>query len=335
MYFLVPEYGVPLGKVVVGAEQREAVATCDPEEGGDLSNQMREQLFPCSEEVVSTTGCKSGARYRYVYRVKVDRAKALWKYSYYTDPKKVDLGGCTFREFWMNGTVWGSHNEIYPLLEVPEGKKNGTSLWWSNVIIQPDGYCLFRPNKFEKDRLDVAEVEEPHIEYSAPFEVVDQLTPHGPSVGRIKQNQPDAEMCLDDGKCDYPLGRNPCVGPTQIEITQNLVMTRTSGVRHRITVEVQNRRGPCDPIVVADAPLELVAKVHGPQSTKVLYNLPLHAATVTARAGETWYEYKVTKNVIRPSTSRSSITRLYLSIGMTGCTDGSVTLRVAWKGFSR
>nr|UVF24386.1 VP1a protein [Yanggou tick virus] len=331
MYFLVPEYGIPLGKVVVGAERRKRDYLC---EGGDLTNQMREQIFDCSDEVVSTDGCERGFGYSYVYKLKVNRARALWKYSYFTDPKKVDLGKCVFREFWMNGTVWGSHNEIYPLLDVPEGKKENTAEWWSNVIIRPDGRCVFRANKFERYRLEAAEVEEPHIEYSAPFEVVDQLTPHGPSVGRIKQNQPDAEMCLEDGRCDYPLGRNPCTGHSQIEVKQNLVLTRNDGVKHRLSVEVHNQNGACDPIVAADTALEEVAKVHGPQSTKILYNLALHASTVTVRAGDSWYEYNVTKNVIRPSTSRSQITLRYPSTGMTGCITGLAISRVASRGYT-
>lgn len=296
---------------------------------------MKEWVMECSDERAFTEGCEHGRYLRYEYDMNVDRVRTLWKYLTHTTPQKIDLGDCVVRERPVNGVIWGSHKELYPLLDVPEGKmQDGTARQHHNVIVRSDGKCVFRANKFKRYRLETAEVEEPKIEYSAPFRVMDQLTPHGPSVGRIDQNQPDATLCLVKGNCDYPLSRTPCVGTNHIEVRQTMVITQLEGVLHRLAVEVQSLSGPCDPVVVADTYLEEVAKVHGPTSTKLLYNVPLHHSTVTVRAGDTWLEYNVSKNAIRPSTSPSQIIPQSRNTGMTGSPTGSAILLVGLRGFS-
>lgn len=329
-YHLVPEYGIPLGKVVTGARKTPATGACP---NSSLEWQMKEWLMDCSDEKAYTEGCENNRYFRYEYDMNVDRAKALWKYRMHTGSPRVDLGDCVVRERRASGVVWGSHKELYPLLDVPEGRlQDGSARQRYNVVVRSDGKCVFRANKFERYRLEAAEVEEPKIEFSAPFQVVDQLTPHGPSVGKIDQNQPDATLCLVKGNCDYPLSRTPCVGENHIEVRQTMVITQLEGVRHRLAVEIQSPRGPCDPVVVADTYLEEVAKVHGPTSTKLLYNVPLHHSTVTVRAGDSWLEYNVSKNVIRPSTSHSQTTPPSQSTGTTGLPIGLAMLLAGLRG---
>lgn len=329
-YYLTPEYGIALGKVITGAKKTPATGQCP---NSSLDWQMGDWLMECSDDRAFAEGCERGQYYRYEYETNISRANALWKYSIHADSRRTDLGDCVVKGRQTVGTIWGSHKELYPLLDVPEGKlEDGSARQRYNVIVRSDGKCVFRANKFERYRLEAAEVEEPKIEYSAPFKVTDQLTPHGPSVGRIEQNQPDATMCLVKGNCDYPISRTPCVGQNHVEVRQTMVITQTEGVKHRLAVEVTSPGGPCDPIVIADTYLEEVAKVHGPTSTKLLYNVALHHSTVTVRAGDTWLEYSVSKNAIRPSTSRSLTTRPYQSTGMTGSPAGLAMLLVGLSG---
>nr|WAK99498.1 glycoprotein VP1a [Alongshan virus]WLW42120.1 putative glycoprotein VP1a [Alongshan virus] len=328
--YIVPEYGIPLGKVITGAIKIPAAGDCsDP----SLAWQMKEWAMNCSDERAYTWGCERNNYYRYEYDTRIDRTKAIWKYRMHTDPQTIDLGDCTVRGRRSEMTIWGSHKELYPLLDVPEGKlHDGSARWITNVKIMPDGTCVFQANKYEKYRLEGSEVTLPKIEYSAPFRVMDQLTPHGPSVGKVTQNQPEPTLCLVKGKCDYPLGRVPCVGQNHIDVRQTMIISSEEGVLHRLTVEVQNTRGPCDPVVVADTYLEEVAKVHGPTSTKLLYNVALHHSTVTVRAGDSWLEYNVTKNVIRPSMRLLPITPPCQSIGTTGFRAGLATSREVSRG---
>nr|BCU46469.1 putative glycoprotein [Takachi virus] len=331
-YHLGPSYGIALGNVTTGARKRPIDGDCPTP---SLSWQMDTWVMDCSDEKAQSEGCERNQRYLYEYDTNIDRTNVLWKYDILVSQKRTDLGNCTVRDRQTVGTVWGSHKEIYPLLDVPEGKlDDNTARERYNVIVLPNGRCVFRPNKFERYRLETATVEPFKVEYSAPFKVVDQLTPHGPSVGRIDQNQPDPTVCLVRGRCDYPLEKNPCSGPTRIDIRQTMVLTQTEGPQHRLVIEVGNPRGPCNPVVVADTHLEEIARVHGPTSTKLFYNLALHHSVITVHAGDTWQEYSVSKNVIRPSTSSSQTTPPYHSTGTTGSLAGLAISLMVWRGSS-
>nr|UGM45884.1 glycoprotein [Jingmen tick virus]UGM45885.1 glycoprotein [Jingmen tick virus]UGM45888.1 glycoprotein [Jingmen tick virus]UGM45892.1 glycoprotein [Jingmen tick virus]UGM45894.1 glycoprotein [Jingmen tick virus] len=303
-FWVVPEYGVPYGKVVTGIKDIGPWPDYSEPTGVRFCEDAKYALhmnttFHCSDEKAYGWDCDEKTQVflsTYEYSLNVDRSRAIWKYSIYTRPVGRQLGNCTVTDRVYVGTMWGSHKELYPLVEFDEDPLPDGSNRYS-VRVLPNGRCQLLPNQHASLALRASEVQEPKVKYRAPFHVYDQLTPHGPSIGWFDQVWPDPYACIREGQCQsYPMSREPCNGENDVQIKQTLGVTR-SGVKHRLTIRVTGRRGPCDPIITADSDYHEVTRHHEGNTLVVVCDLPLHQTVVTVRAGDTWKEHRIAKDV--------------------------------------
>nr|WHV00503.1 MAG: VP1 [Jingmen tick virus] len=302
-FWVVPEYGVPYGKVVTGIKEVGPWPDYSRPDGVRLCEDAKYALhmnttFHCSDEKAYGWDCDDRGVFlsTYEYSLNVDRTRAIWKYSVYTRPLGLLLENCTVKDRVYVGTMWGNHKELYPLVEFDENPlPDGSNRY--NVKVLPNGLCQMLPNQYSSLALKASEVQEPKVKYRAPFHVYDQLTPHGPSIGWFDQVWPDPYACVEKGQCkSYPMSREPCYGDNDIQIRQTLGITR-GGVRHRLTIKVTGRKGPCDPVIIADSDYHEVARHHEGNALVVVCDLPIHQTVVTVRAGDTWREHRVAKDV--------------------------------------
>lgn len=251
---------------------------------------------PCAKAEAYTTGCEGKREFLYTYKLNVDRRNVYWKYLMYSNPPNVTIQNCTIGAQPIYTMVWGNHNELYPLLSILEDPPLNLGRRKHNVFVMADGTCTIKFNKFENARLIITHVEHQVITQRAQFRVEDQLTPHGPSVGWIDQNQPETDACYRSGDCDRPKERVPCHGPHTITVRQS-VMFLERDTKHRVVIKVEGPGAPCLPYIISDSEYDEVHHKHGPSSTELHLNVPLRRHVITIRAGDTWYEYEVKNDV--------------------------------------
>lgn len=100
---LIPEYGIPLGKVITGARKAFTPGYCPD---SNLTWQMKDWVMNCSDEKAYTEGCEKNQYHRYEFDVNVNRANTLWKYKMFTGSQRVDLGPCAVQERRSFGYVY-------------------------------------------------------------------------------------------------------------------------------------------------------------------------------------------------------------------------------------